>query len=120
MNDPPNFIFSQTAAVLVSIDGQPVWTAVPNSSLARAINTRALLLRDKSGMLYIHLLDGYMQAYTLGGPWTVATKAPKDADDLAQQLAKENLVDLMAPAPNPKDPKSSYGGYAGAKPACAS
>ena len=25
MNPPPNFVFSQTAAVLVSIDGQPVW-----------------------------------------------------------------------------------------------
>lgn len=104
MNPAPNFIFSQTAALLVSLDGQPVWSALPNSSLVRAINTRALLLRDKSGKLYVHLFDGYMEAYTLGGPWTVSKHPPKDADKVAQQLAKESLVDLMSPSPNPKTP----------------
>jgi hypothetical protein len=104
MNEPPNFIFSESAAVLVSIDGQPVWGAVPQTSLERAINTRALLLRDKSGTLYIHLFDGFMEAGALSGRWTVAKKTPHDADKVAQQLAKENLVDLMEGPANEKNP----------------
>ncbi len=105
MNAPPNFIFSQTAAVLVSIDGEPVWGAVPNTSLERAINTRVLLLRDQSGKFYVHLFDGFMESSGLRGPWTVAKKAPHDADKVAEQLAKENLVDLLNGPPNEKDPQ---------------
>jgi hypothetical protein len=105
MNEPPNFIFSESAAVLVSIDGQPVWGAVPHNSLERAVNTRALLLRDKSGKLYVHLFDGFMEADSLSGRWTVAKKTPHGADQVAQQLAKENLVDLMEGPSNEQNPK---------------
>src|SRR5262249_43652417 len=93
MNQPPNLIFSQTAAVLVLIDGNPKWSDVPNTQFARAINTRALLLRDQSRKLYVHLFDGFMTADDLSGPWTVATSVPAGADSIAQQLSKENLVD---------------------------
>jgi hypothetical protein len=103
INEPPNFIFSESAAVLVSLDGQPVWGAVPHSSLERAVNTRALLLRNNSGKLYIHLFDGFMEAETLSGRWTVATKTPHDADRVAQELAKEKVVDLMEGPPNEKN-----------------
>src|SRR5262245_10315885 len=103
LNDPPNFIFSERAAVLVSIAGQPVWGAVPKTSLESAINTRALLLRDKSGKFYIHLFDGFMEADTLSGPWTVAKHVPHDADKVAQELAKENQVDLLEGPSDEKD-----------------
>jgi len=103
-NDPPNIIFSQTAAVLVLIDGPPQWSDLPNTTLARAINTRALLLRDQSRKLFIHLFDGFVEASDLSGPWTVAGEVPSGAHTVAQQLAKENLVDLMEAPPDEKDP----------------
>src|SRR5262249_50286043 len=77
---------------------------IPNRQLGRAINTRALLLRDQSQKIYLHLFDGFMEADNLAGPWTVATSAPSGADSVAQQLAKEGLVDLMEGPPNEKDP----------------
>jgi hypothetical protein len=104
MNDPPKFIFSESAAVMVSIDGQPIWGVVPQTSLERAINTRALLLRDKSGKFYLHLFDGFMEADALSGLWTVAKQTPHDADKVAQQLAKDDLVDLMEGPPNEQNP----------------
>src|SRR5262245_27057003 len=103
MNQPPNFIFSQTSAVLVLIDGEPKWTDIPNTQLARVINTRALLLRDQSRKVYLHLFDGFMEADNLSGPWTVATSVPSGADSVAQQLAKEGLVVRMEGPPNEKD-----------------
>ena len=68
----------------------------------RCLNTRALILREKD-KLYIHLFDGYMESENLSGPWTVAKKAPKDADKVAQELASQKVVDLMTGPANQKD-----------------
>src|SRR5262245_15847000 len=43
-NPVPQFVFSSTPAVLVTIDGDPVWRAVAGTSYQRVLNTRALLL----------------------------------------------------------------------------
>ena len=37
--DPPTIFFSQTPAVLVNIDGEPVWTPIPENDLKSAVNT---------------------------------------------------------------------------------
>ena len=75
-NTPPKFIFTPTPAVLVLIDGDPIWQPLPGTSLSRVINTQALILRDSSGTIYLHLRDGFLSAATLSGPWTVATNVP--------------------------------------------
>lgn len=95
-NSPPEMIFSTQPAVLVYVDGPPVFRAVPGTSLERAINSRALLLKDKNGELYLHLLDGYLQAPKLDGPWTVAQKAPDGAAEAeSQALSAATPVDLL-------------------------
>ncbi len=94
-NDPPVFIFVETAAVLVSIDGEPVWTPVQGTNLVRVLNTRPLVLKDSSGKIYVHLLDGFVQASSLSGPWTVTSVPPPGAVSAAQTLAKNNVVDLL-------------------------
>ncbi|MEI6632600.1 MAG: autotransporter [Chlamydiota bacterium] len=105
-NAPPEFVFAQSAAVLVSIDGDPVWSAVAGTRLEHAVNTRALLLRDdSSGRCYIHLFDGFVEAPALSGPWTAAKTAPPGAQDAASALAKANVVDLMEGPPDAADPK---------------
>ena len=75
-NEPPKFIFTQKAAVLVNIDGEPVWRAVKDTGIVRVLNTRALILGDKSGKVYLHLFDGFLEAPALSGPWTLSKKAP--------------------------------------------
>jgi hypothetical protein len=37
--DPPIVFFSKTPALLVNIDGEPVWSAIPQNDLKYAINT---------------------------------------------------------------------------------
>ena len=94
-NEPPAFIFSPSPAVLVTIHGDPIWTKVTGTDLRRILNARPLILSDASGRLYVHLLDGWLGAPALSGPWTVAAAAPAGADQAAQTLAKQNVVDLM-------------------------
>ena len=37
--DPPTIFFSQTPAVLVNIDGEPIWAPIPQNDLKSAVNT---------------------------------------------------------------------------------
>jgi hypothetical protein len=104
-NEPPKFVFSQTPAVLISIDGEPIWRPVKGTSFERILNTSALVLRDSSGKIYLHLLDGFVEAQTLSGPWAVAKSVDPEADRIANELEKEKVVDLMMAEPDEKNPE---------------
>ncbi|HEU4381949.1 MAG TPA: hypothetical protein VFR85_00495 [Anaeromyxobacteraceae bacterium] len=103
-NDPPRILIAEMAAALVLVDGEPAWRPVEKTSLERVINTRALVLRDpKKGGVLVHLLDGWVGASSLAGPWAVAKDVPKEADKVAQEAAKSGAADLMQ---GPEDPKT--------------
>jgi len=99
-NQPPKFVFAQSPTVLVIIDGDPVWTPVAGTSLQRVLNSRSFIVRDTAGNFYVHVLDGFEQASSLAGPWSVAVYVPEGLDQAAQSLAKQNVVDLMRGQPD--------------------
>jgi len=104
-NEPPQIVFANTAAALVYVDGEPAWREVPKTSLERLINTRAMVLKDtKSGQVVVHLLDGWVGAPSLSGPWA-QTKAPSNADKIATEAAKAGAVDLMEGSEDPTTKK---------------
>jgi hypothetical protein len=88
-NTPPKIIFSDKPAVLVNIDGQPVFSPVKGTNLSRVLNTHVLLLKDASGKYYLHVFDGYMEASNLEGPWIVSKTPPKEAI-----IAEKNIEDV--------------------------
>jgi hypothetical protein len=101
---PPRIVFVEAPAAVVLIDGDPVWRPLEKTSLERVINTRVLVLRDtEAGLVLIHLLDGWVSAPSLAGPWVVAAKVPSDANDVAKEAARTGTADLM---PGPEDPKT--------------
>jgi hypothetical protein len=104
MNNPPKFVFSQTAAVLIIIDGEPIWYNAKGPSLKRIINTRSFVVLDSKGNYYLHLFNGFIVAPSLSGPWTAAKSVPPDIAKLAEQLSKEGIVDLMEGATDERDP----------------
>jgi hypothetical protein len=76
-NDPPNIIFSSTPAVLALIEGQPV-LGTPTDHLQKVINTRSLILFDSSkNMYYLALMNGWVEASKVEGPWSLAKHEPK-------------------------------------------
>jgi hypothetical protein len=104
-NAPPQVLVSNTPAILVPIDGAPVWKPVPgDSSAQRVVNTRALIV--KSGLdaqLYLHVYDGWLQAGSLAGPWTQGFIRPlvrSRLDAIAQSLGKAGTVDLLSGGAN--------------------
>lgn len=99
-NTPPKIIFSDKPAILVTIDGPPIYRPVAGTELERVINSHALLLRDKGGEHYLHFLDGYLKAPSLVGPWTVAAQPPASAAEAEKQAAAGPVpADLLeAPA----------------------
>lgn len=93
-NDPPQVFFSTRPAILVLIDGAPVFRPIRETRLQRVINTRVLVVRDPaSGKFYLHLMDGWLEAQDLAGPWTIAGLAPADLKR-TPELAS-NQVDLL-------------------------
>ena len=76
-NAPPQIVFSEVPAVLVLIDGAPVWKPQASSSLQRLINTSAIVLKASDGDMYFHLFDGWLKATSLQGPWEVTDPHPR-------------------------------------------
>jgi len=95
-NTPPKIIFSTHPAILVYLDGPPAYRPVAGTSLQRVINTRLLLLKDSAGEFYLHLLEGYLKAPSLEGPWTFAAQPPKGAAEAERQaMASGTPPDLL-------------------------
>ena len=99
-SDPPKIILSKTPAVLILIDGEPVYRSVEGTRYTRVLNTPALLLFDSSAGTF-HLDGGrwWMTASSLKGPWTVAAYPPHELDDIKQQLTKDEEKEPGAPSP---------------------
>ena len=91
---PPMIIFRNHPAVLVLIDGDPVLTDVPGTSLKRVTNTPYFLVQVPSTRRF-YLRGGSMwyTASQILGPWTVTDNPPIAVADLSQQLASDTETD---------------------------
>jgi hypothetical protein len=95
-NDPPRIVFSTTPAVLILVDGPPVYRQVPSTLYSRVINSRPLVLKDRADTHYLRLFDGWMTAPAVSGPWSVAPQPSADLGLIMQMVAKTGEVDLLA------------------------
>ena len=97
-NPVPRVIVSQRPAILVPIQGSPVLKPAADSDtpIQRVINTRAVILTTgENDPYYLHLLDGWVTAPTLAGPWVHADITPAGIDAVASQLAARGEADLL-------------------------
>jgi hypothetical protein len=94
-NEPPRIIFAPKPALLVLIDGKPILRRVANGKLLRVVNTRALLLEDEaSSRFYLAVVNRWLEAASLDGPWTLMASAPAGAEDARRALLASKMVDL--------------------------
>lgn len=94
-NVPPKFLFAEQSAILILIDGEPVYRPVQGTDLERIINTKPFIVRDTAGMYYLKVFDGWMEAYMLRGMWSVSGVAPRGVEQALQQAVTEKTVDLL-------------------------
>jgi hypothetical protein len=91
-------LFAQAPAILIVIDGQPVYQQLKGTDLQRITNTKPFIVRDSAGIHYLKVLDGWMQAYGLHGTWSVAGVPPPGAEETFEPDREAELDDATAPA----------------------
>jgi hypothetical protein len=112
-NDPSmRVIFSPVPAVLIRIDGDPVYGDVGGTGLQRILNTRALIARDETGTYFLRIGGAWMKADELSGPWSIAGTLADDAAAALGQAVPANdvdpLDDALAAHPEPGPVRSVY------------
>lgn len=95
LNQAPTIVFSDGPTVLVYVDGDPVYRQVEGTDFERILNTRPLVLRDEAGIHWLHLMDGFMTAPSLEGPWSVAPKTKKKLKKAMKKTLEEKPADLL-------------------------
>ncbi|MFO1498965.1 MAG: autotransporter [Verrucomicrobiota bacterium] len=105
-NEPPAICFSESPALLITLDGVPVFQPLSGTGLQRVINTRVFLVRDaSSGSYFLHFFDGYLTAPSLTGPWTPATQIAKEVKLAEKKAVEAKAVDLLSGQPDPETKK---------------
>jgi hypothetical protein len=106
-NDPPKIIFSKGPAVLILIDGEPMYRPVEGARYRRVVNTPALLFFDPTaGTFYLDGGQWWMTASSLNGRWIAAANPSQDLDDIKQQVTQDEekqpgVPKAAIPAGNP-------------------
>ncbi|SAK88561.1 carbohydrate-binding family V/XII [Caballeronia ptereochthonis] len=96
-NPVPDIVFASTPTILVMVDGEPAWRDVSGAGYQRALNSRAMLLKDGGGHLYLHAAGYWYAAATLNGPWGVLAAPPQALVAAAKQADAAQKSDPMTP-----------------------
>jgi hypothetical protein len=98
--DPPKIYFSKTPAVLVNLDGEPVWGPIMGTDLSYAINTNwDLFEHTPTKTFYLRDDEVWLKSTTLEGGWGPAGKLPESFNKLPQD---DNWKDVKAALPGKK------------------
>ncbi|HZS17331.1 MAG TPA: hypothetical protein VFA51_05295, partial [Candidatus Udaeobacter sp.] len=104
-NDPPNIFIGYHPSILLSVNGEPVLSEVPNTNLQFVVNTQWPLFYDKNGSAY-YLAVGqqWLTANKLDAQWAPAKKLPPDMSKVPQDKQWSGLKKFIPPAANTKGP----------------
>jgi hypothetical protein len=96
--DPPPIFVNTEPAVLVIVDGDPVWIDVEKTSLRRVLNTNWTLFQDRATNLY-YLRNGksWLAAEDLDGAFAPAANIPPYLARLPIDGAKESAGSESSP-----------------------
>lgn len=97
-NDAPRILFATTPTLLVLVDGDPAWRAVAGTGYVRALNTRALLLRDSGGELFLQAAGYWYRSASAGGAWEVLADPSQALQAAARKTSASMKPDPMLPA----------------------
>jgi hypothetical protein len=98
--DPPRIYFSQTPAILVNLDGEPIWSPIAENDLKFAVNTNwDLFEHGPTKTFYLRNESTWLKATAVEGPWTPAGKLPESFSKLPSD---ENWKDVKAALPGKK------------------
>jgi Domain of unknown function (DUF4136) len=94
-------LFSPSPAVLVRIDGNPIYQAVPQTGLQRVVNTSTLIVRDEAGMHFLRLGNTWMETYDVTSTWSAAGMVPEGGDRALRLWTADGHHDPLATSDAP-------------------
>jgi len=95
--DPPVIFFSTSTAVLVNLDGDPIWSPVKDNDLKFAVNTNwDLFQHEQTKEFFLRYNNSWLTAADVNGPWKPASKLP---DSFSKLPAEDNWKDVKAALP---------------------
>src|SRR5205807_2689087 len=95
--DPPAIFFSESPAVLVNVDGDPIWSPIEGNELRFAVNTNWDLFEHATSKRYFLRVDaGWLVATSVKGPWQAAATLPDSFGTLPDD---DNWKDVKAAVP---------------------
>ncbi len=95
--DPPTIFFSKTPAVIVNLDGEPIWSPIKENDLKYAVNTNwDLFQHGPSNTYYLRNNNTWLKAADINGPWMPAGTLPESFKKLP---AEDNWKDVKANLP---------------------
>ena len=95
--DPPEIFMSRTPAILLSFDGEPIWSPIKENELKFAVNTNwDVFQHTPTAIYYLRDDTSWLMATNLKGPWTHANKLP---DSFMKLPAEDNWKDVKANIP---------------------
>jgi hypothetical protein len=99
--DPPLVFSAPAPAILINLDGAPIWSPIKDVDLRYALNTNwDLFEHQPSKTFYVRNNASWLQAPSVVGPWTAVTgKLP---DSFAKLPADDNWKDVKAALPGQK------------------
>ena len=103
--DPPAIFFSSTPALMVNLDGDPIWSPIKDNNLEFAVNTNWDLFQHRpTGTYYLRNNDKWLKATDVKGPWSAAGTLPDSFNKLPDE---DNWKDVRANLPGKSIPTSA-------------
>jgi hypothetical protein len=95
--DPPAIFFSKTPAVIVNLDGEPIWSPIRENDLKYAVNTNwDLFEHGPTKTYYLRNESTWLKATDVKGTWSAAGTLPESFKKLP---AEDNWKDVKANLP---------------------
>jgi hypothetical protein len=89
--DPPRIIFLTKPAVLVQIDGDPIYEKVGNGMLKRIVNTPYFIVQSvSSGRFYLRGGEIWFRAGRITGPWRKTSAVPNQVVSLYEDMKSDD------------------------------
>jgi hypothetical protein len=102
-NDPPKIFVGYRPSILLSVNGEPVLSEVPNSNLKFVVNTQWPLFFDTAtSTYYLAVGQQWLTANSLEGQWSATKKLPPEMSKVPQDKQWSALKKFIPPTANPK------------------
>src|SRR5213596_3315322 len=97
-NNPPKIFVGYRPSILLSVDGNPVLSEVPNTNLKFVLNTQwPLFFNAGASTYYLAVGQQWLTANSLEGQWSATKKLPPDMSKVAQDKQWSALKKVIPP-----------------------